>query len=333
MAAIPLLPLDVWTSQITQASVPANQNALRVEVFEGLVVGIVNDVDSTLAEGDIYIVGATPTGDFASFTTNNLVIYKSGNFYEFEPNVGLKKDITVAGETYIFDGAGWTEYAAGGGGGGGSLQIEALNGYIKAFANSPDSTLADGDIFIVDTAPVAEFSSFTPGNLVIYKDGEFTEFEPPLLYQNDVGLSNNLWKYFGAGFWIHEQEFLDNTRKKNISATFDGGGVELVAGSYTFIQLPCAVSIDRVFLLADLSGNAEIEVEHCTYADFPTFSSVTGTLKPSLVIQQKNNQVITSSWTNYYFGSTDILKITLLSVTDITKLTVNLMGNTYNVDP
>ena len=173
MAAIPLLPLDVWTSQITQASVPANQNALRIEVMQGLVVGIVNDVDSTLAEGDIYIVGATPAGDFASFTTNNLVIYKSGNFYEFEPNVGLKKDITLPGETYIFDGAGWTEYAAGGGG---SIQTQALTGYIKAFANSPDSTLAEGDIFIVDTAPTAEFATFTPGNMVIYKDGEFTEF-------------------------------------------------------------------------------------------------------------------------------------------------------------
>ena len=34
-----LLPLDVWPAQISQADVPANNNALRVQVLTGNVIG------------------------------------------------------------------------------------------------------------------------------------------------------------------------------------------------------------------------------------------------------------------------------------------------------
>lgn len=235
MASFPLLPLDVWTSQITQASIPANQNALRVEVMAGLVKEFANDVDSTLEEGDIFIVDSSPSGDFATFTPGNLVIFKSGTFYEFEPYESLKKDVTTPGTTYIFSGGIWIISAS------------------------------------------------------------------------------------GAS---------DQVKARKVSATFDGGGIELTAGAFTYIEIPYNFDIESYTLLADVAGNAVLEVEYCDLFGFPSFSSITASDKPELVISQKRNLNIEALWTDLEFNAGDIFKITLQSVDTITKLYLSITGKT-----
>lgn len=92
--ALPLLPLDVWTSQITQASIPANNNALRVEVMARQAIGQVSAQPASPAEGDLYIIGASPTGaQWATFTAGNLTIFKGGYWIEFVATNGLQKYI------------------------------------------------------------------------------------------------------------------------------------------------------------------------------------------------------------------------------------------------
>ena len=116
MAAIKLIPFDVWTSQITQASIPANQNALRSEVLARNALGITNPQPASPQENDLHILGNAPTGaQWSTFTPGNLTIFKSGTWLEFESYEGL---IKASGDTvYVFNGTEYVEVTSGGGGG------------------------------------------------------------------------------------------------------------------------------------------------------------------------------------------------------------------------
>lgn len=111
MAATEIFPLEVWTTQITQASVPANNNSLRVQVLNAAAISISNDPSGPHTENDVYIVGSTPNGSFAGFTKDNVVIYKGGTFLEFKVFKGWIK--TVGNDAYLYNGTNWVVFAVG----------------------------------------------------------------------------------------------------------------------------------------------------------------------------------------------------------------------------
>lgn len=111
MAATDIFPLEVWTSQITQASIPANNNSLRVQVLMAPALGIQSTPPGTPAEDDLYIVGSGPTGAWSSFTPNNVAIYKGGTWLEFEAFAGWVK--SVLPDVYVFNGTAWVVFAVG----------------------------------------------------------------------------------------------------------------------------------------------------------------------------------------------------------------------------
>lgn len=113
MAATKLFPLEVWTSQITQASIPANENALRVEVLEGPAVSISNAPAGGEDDGTMYVVGPSPTGAFSSFTSGNVVRLTGGTWREFEAFPGWVK--TIGPDVYVYKGSvdGWVVFAVG----------------------------------------------------------------------------------------------------------------------------------------------------------------------------------------------------------------------------
>lgn len=118
MVATVIFPLEVWTSQITQASVPANNNSLRIEVLERAAIDTLSAPPGSPAEGDLYVLGSTPSGAWSTFTEHNLTIYKGGTWLEFEAFDGWVK--YVDDTLKYFNGTSWQEVTAGGGGGGGS---------------------------------------------------------------------------------------------------------------------------------------------------------------------------------------------------------------------
>ena len=115
----PILPFAVWESGTNQNSIPANDNSLRNQILNGLVIS-----DSTTAqpgsptEGDIYIITGAATGaQWATFDQFDLAIFDSGTWYAFAPVEGVT--VNLAGGLVSWDGA---AYAAQGGGGS-SVQI------------------------------------------------------------------------------------------------------------------------------------------------------------------------------------------------------------------
>lgn len=109
----PILPFAVWESGTNQNSIPANDNSLRSEILNGLVIGTAND-ESSPSDGDIYIVGDTPTGAFATFDEFDLTIYKDGTWYAYAPVEGII--VNIAGAASTWNGSAYVAVTTGGGG-------------------------------------------------------------------------------------------------------------------------------------------------------------------------------------------------------------------------
>jgi hypothetical protein len=101
----PILPFAPWAPGTNQNSIPANDNSLRLAILNGLVLGTEDDDPGGSADGDIYIVGSTPAGDFATFDENDLAIYDSGTWYAWAPVAGIV--INLAGSLRRWDGSGY----------------------------------------------------------------------------------------------------------------------------------------------------------------------------------------------------------------------------------
>lgn len=126
--SVPILPLAVWQSGTNENSIPANDNALRLEALLRPCLGVSNNPASPL-DGDVYLVGAVPTGDFADFDTNDIAIYRevsdSGSWYAWAPVEGLP--MIVAGVRKLFEldssGGSWINDPSITGGGGASTRF------------------------------------------------------------------------------------------------------------------------------------------------------------------------------------------------------------------
>lgn len=107
----PILPLAVWQENTLQNDVPANDNSLRLEALSREVLGVANSPAVT-DDGTVYIVGAAPTGAFSSFSTDDLTIYRDGNWYAWAPVDGIV--VNISGVLYDYSGSnGWSAMAAG----------------------------------------------------------------------------------------------------------------------------------------------------------------------------------------------------------------------------
>lgn len=53
----PILPFAVWESGTNQNSIPANDNSLRHQILNGMVLAVEDDAPGGDSDGDIYIVG------------------------------------------------------------------------------------------------------------------------------------------------------------------------------------------------------------------------------------------------------------------------------------
>lgn len=112
MAATVIFPLEVWTSQITQASIPANNNSLRVQVLEQAAISQISTPPSSPAENDMYVLGnSILSGAWSTFTPNNVVIYKGGTWLEFAKFKGWMK--TIGNDVYMYNGTSWVAFAVG----------------------------------------------------------------------------------------------------------------------------------------------------------------------------------------------------------------------------
>lgn len=97
----PLFPLAVWQSGTNQNSIPANDNALRVQVLMAPAIDVADAEPGSPNEDDIYVIGTA----WGGFTTDNVVIYKGGVWLEWDAFKGWVK--IIDDQEHYFDGSGW----------------------------------------------------------------------------------------------------------------------------------------------------------------------------------------------------------------------------------
>ena len=115
MASIPILPFAVWPSGDNQASIPANDNALRAEILQRDVNNATTaqpSLTSPADDGKTYIIQSTHTGaQWSTFTPKDLAIFKGGTWYAFAPVEGVR--VSVGGASYIYMSGAWTVASGG----------------------------------------------------------------------------------------------------------------------------------------------------------------------------------------------------------------------------
>lgn len=87
----PILPNAVWLSGTNENSIPANDNSLRAEILNGLVLSdVVTAQPVSPEDGDIYIIPSGATGSqWSTFTLDDLTIYRDGTWYAYAPVDGV----------------------------------------------------------------------------------------------------------------------------------------------------------------------------------------------------------------------------------------------------
>lgn len=108
MAAQDILPLKVWAAGALNNSIPANDNAVRVEVLTGKSLGVLSAQPATSEDGDQYVLGAAPAGaQWTGLAKDTLVIYKGGTWLAFTPYLGMLKSIGAEAFRYAGPVDGW----------------------------------------------------------------------------------------------------------------------------------------------------------------------------------------------------------------------------------
>lgn len=107
-----IFPLPVWVQGTTQPSTPVNDSFLRTEVLARGATSITSTPPGSPADGQVHILGASPTGAWSTFAQNDVVLWRSGTWYKFNPFLGWIKQVGT--EVRRFDGTSWVVVTGGG---------------------------------------------------------------------------------------------------------------------------------------------------------------------------------------------------------------------------
>lgn len=107
----PILPFAPWLSGTNQNSIPANDNSLRNQILNGLVISDSTDAQpGSPSDGDIYIMtGAASGAQWGGFDEFDLAIFMGGTWYAYAPVEGVT--VNLQGQAIQWDGAAYVAFA------------------------------------------------------------------------------------------------------------------------------------------------------------------------------------------------------------------------------
>jgi hypothetical protein len=148
-----MFPLPVWIQGTTQPSTPVNDSFLRTEVLARGATSILSTPPASPADGQVHILGATPTGAWSTFAQNDVVLWRSGTWYRFAPFFGWLKQVGT--EVRRFDGSAWVVVT----GGGGAAARDAVTALSTSGSVNVDCSL--GDFFTLNLTGNVTALTFT----------------------------------------------------------------------------------------------------------------------------------------------------------------------------
>jgi len=110
-----------------------------------------------------------------------------------------------------------------------------------------------------------------------------------------------------------------------VGATFDGGGSVVAAATVVYVQVPYACTIVEAVALANISGNAVVDVWKDTYANYPPVDadSITSATPVTLTAAVKSANSTLTGWTKA-IAAGDVLAFNVDSCSAATRLQIQL---------
>jgi hypothetical protein len=114
-------------------------------------------------------------------------------------------------------------------------------------------------------------------------------------------------------------------RKYSITIIIDGGGSAITTGEKGHLEIPFACEIERVTLLADVSGSIVVNIWKDTYANFPPAvgDKITADAPPTITTAVKSQDATLTGWTKT-IAAGDILAFNVDSAATVTRVTLAL---------
>lgn len=110
------------------------------------------------------------------------------------------------------------------------------------------------------------------------------------------------------------------------SATFDGNGAAVLAGSKVRLRIPIAGTIQKATMFGDVSGSAVLGIAKVAYSSYTgtgSGSSIVASAAPTITSATKSQDTTLTGWTTSV-AANDILEFSVTSCSSITQLTISL---------
>lgn len=234
----PILPLAPIAEGTTQIDIEANDNFLRLSAMSRPCLGVADDEAGGDAEGDVWLVGDTPTGAFATFDEHDIAIFDGTGWHAWAPVEGLR--LVVADVRKAWDGADWINDPSIGGGAVDSvngqtgvvvLDANGVGAATAAQGATADTAVQPGDLAaIATTGDIGDLVGFPGGTTnFLREDGLFAAPPGGGGGGGSPGGSNTQVQYNNSGAFAGDSTFtFDDTTKAlgaNIVNTAKGSDI------------------------------------------------------------------------------------------------------------
>ena len=115
--------------------------------------------------------------------------------------------------------------------------------------------------------------------------------------------------------------------KVSINFIIDGGGSTITTGVKGYLEIPFAMEIQGVTMLADQSGSVVVDIWKDAYANYPPTDadSITASAVPTISAAVKSQDLTLTGWTTAVVAG-DIIGFNVDSITTIQRVTIALRG-------
>ena len=110
---------------------------------------------------------------------------------------------------------------------------------------------------------------------------------------------------------------------RTVNYVIDSGSLPMQPGDKGKLTIDVTGLIENIRVLSDQTGDIVLEIEKCTFADYPNFTSITSGARVQLTNSDKYFDDVLNNWTTT-IGAGDILRFTVVSVNNIRRLLISL---------
>jgi len=110
---------------------------------------------------------------------------------------------------------------------------------------------------------------------------------------------------------------------RTVNYVIDSGSLPMQPGDKGKLTIDVTGLIENIRVLSDQTGDIVLEIEKCTFADYPNFSSITGGSRVQLTNSDKYFDDVLNNWTTNIVAG-DILRFDVISVNQIRRLLISL---------